>query len=200
MHVELADATNHAESWGVTLAYIARTIAHDHASYHLTTSREDQDVLAAIVDGFTHALRKLDEHSAAPAAEEGAAQCEQDETPYGKFRELPAPDTFPKDGSCYAAELMRVVQVLDGKAGTPLGYHIELEHTDFWPDAWQDEWGGHLANLAWKIANDYSEGGFYGHPPKSFAKICASFVQTVSALNPQQLEQAMQPSKAEAAQ
>jgi hypothetical protein len=122
---------------------------------------------------------------------------EQDETKFGKFRELPVPDTFPKDGSCYAAELLRVVQVLDGEWGTPLGYHMEFEHKDYWACEWQEEWGGHLANLAWKLANDYSEGGYDDNPPESFAKICAAFVKAVTTLDTKQLEQAMQASKAE---
>jgi hypothetical protein len=54
-HVELADALDFAESWGITLADIALTVARQD----LVTDREDGDLFAAVMDGFNEGLRKL---------------------------------------------------------------------------------------------------------------------------------------------
>jgi hypothetical protein len=108
---------------------------------------------------------------------------EQAETIYPKFRELPLPDTFPKDGSCAADELMRVVEVLQGNAR--VGYHIELQEQSDWPDGWQLYWGDILAQIAWKI-REYVEDG--EDKLESFDQICAAFIRTARQLKQKELK------------
>jgi hypothetical protein len=98
---------------------------------------------------------------------------EQADTEYGEFHELPLPDTFPKDGSCAAEELMRVVTVLDGKEEAPLGLHIELQERGLWPDEWEKYWGENLAEVAWTIAYEYDDVG----QSQRFDEICAAFLR-----------------------
>lgn len=101
---------------------------------------------------------------------------EQTETKYGEFRELPVPDTFPKDGSCAAVEQMRVVQVFEGDEAK-LGYHIELSDSACWPDDLEAYWGEHFAEVAWAISHNYSE-----VPLDTFDKIRVAFLRRVRKL------------------
>jgi hypothetical protein len=78
-------------------------------------------------------------------------QSQETESKYSKFHELPLPDTIPKDGSCATSELMRVVEIMEGPEGTPIGYHVELEDVlDY-----AENWGNQLAEIARTIARDY---------------------------------------------
>jgi hypothetical protein len=51
MHVNFADVMDYAESWGAYLADVAHVMTRDYA-HGFDTAREDEDLFAAICDGF----------------------------------------------------------------------------------------------------------------------------------------------------
>jgi hypothetical protein len=59
MHVTIPNGGYHsmAEDWGAALADVARAIAEQHANY-LRADREDNNLLAAIRDGFNEAFNR----------------------------------------------------------------------------------------------------------------------------------------------
>lgn len=60
VHVELADIMDCAESWGMYLADVARTIARDARDCGWPhTDRDDGDVFKAICDGFSERSKNI---------------------------------------------------------------------------------------------------------------------------------------------